>query len=70
MTAWKDFDHPTTYECVDADPRLISQSSDDTNGALLSFVVPECKNDYRYGPLGHCSQYRPHRQITCVVCTK
>ena len=70
MTAWQDFNHPTTYECVDSDPRLIVDSSANTNGALLSFVVPQCGTNYWEGPLGHCPPYIEHRQITCVVCTK
>jgi len=59
--------HPTTYECVDAEPEYLRGMEKNADGALLYFVRADC---YAYGTTGQCPPYETNKQLTCVVCTK
>lgn len=67
MAGKSDNTHPTTYECVDASPEYITDSHNNTNGALFYFVKPDC---YGFGTTAHCPPYNGGRELTCVVCTR
>ena len=55
--------HRSSYNCVDADPDIIANSSANTNGALFYFVQSTC-NGFA------CPPYEESRILSCVVCTK
>ena len=64
MSALRDHKHPTTFECVDADPEYINGLSGDSNEALIYFIRPTCSVGL------NCPPYNGGQEITCVVCTK
>jgi len=66
MTNHYDY-HPTTYECVDAEPEHLRGMEGNTNGALFHFVRTDCSG---HGTTGQCPPYEANKQLTCVVCTK
>ena len=53
----------STFECVDADPDVISGSAKNINGALFYFTTSSCSGV-------PCSPYQKGKAVTCVVCTK
>ncbi|KAF6032549.1 hypothetical protein EB796_009150 [Bugula neritina] len=67
MTNHYDHAHPTTYECVDAEPEHLRGMEADVRGALFYFVRTDCTG---YGTTGQCPPYEADKQLTCVVCTK
>ena len=68
MTARTEYGrHPKTYECMDAAPEYINGHSDNSDGALFSFVTPDCSG---VGRTAHCPPYYEQRELTCVVRSK
>jgi len=59
--------HPTTFECVDAEPEYIRVTEGNAEGSRLSFVKTGCSGT---GSTVHCPPYKADKQLTCVVCTK
>ena len=60
--------HPATFECVDAQPQVITGHQANTNGVLFQFVKPICGNSWQ--TLGHCPPYRADRKLLCAICSK
>jgi len=67
MANFFDHPHPTTYECVDAEPEYIRVTEENPEGARLCFVKADCSGT---GSTVHCPPYEADKQLTCVVCTK
>jgi len=67
MSAYKDHAHPSTFECVDAEPEAIIGLGSNTDGALLHFIRPDCSGA---STTGHCPPYQANKELTCVVCSK
>ena len=59
--------HPSTYECVDANPEYILGHSSNLNGALFYFIKADC---FGTGALSHCPPYTGSKELTCVVCSR
>ena len=54
----------TMFECVDKDQEILSDSQENTNGALFWHVEADCTTGLR------CPPYNEEKEINCVVCTK
>jgi len=67
MTHHYNLAHPTTYECVDAEPEHVRGMEANAGGALFYFVKTDCSG---LGTTGQCPPYEADKQLTCVVCTK
>ena len=53
----------SSYNCIDANPDVISSTEANTNGALFYFVKSTCNGLA-------CPPYEENRILSCVVCTK
>ena len=72
MASQENYDHPSSFVCVDNTPEFLPHSSP-LYGAGLAFVIADCDGqDGKSATLHECDsgEYVHKRQITCVVCSR
>ncbi len=64
MSNRNDHDHATDALCIDGNPEIVPVSDQNTDGALLYFVVANCDDSFL-----PCDPYKHLVPLSCAVCS-
>ena len=64
MANQQNYQHTTETLCIDDNPDTMLGSEDNTNGALIFFIVADCNHSFI-----PCDPYKHLVPISCAVCS-